>query len=224
MSPERSGPDDVSVDGKTASTGAGSLEGANSGTEPPAPTERAPEHNRGGEQVFAVALMVMGALASVESWRYGLTDETSPLGPGAAPFILGLGLVILGALLVLDGARSRRRERALPVEDAVSLAVTRAGGRREGTAPDPRRSWFGAILQDRGLLNAFAILAILAVALAMTPVVGLIPALALAIFAVGRLVERLSWRASISLGVGGGLFLWLVFAEFLNVRVPTGLF
>ncbi|MGR3599081.1 MAG: tripartite tricarboxylate transporter TctB family protein [Heliomarina sp.] len=88
---------------------------------------------RGAELIFGVFLFVLGLIAAIYGWRYGL-GQLNDIGPGAFPLGLGIAMMILAALAMkeagADGPVSRRLTPAffyLPGIIIWSLLIEGAG-------------------------------------------------------------------------------------------------
>lgn len=87
------------------------------------------------DRAGGAAMMVLGAAAAWRSVGYKLGTLTN-MGPGFFPAAVGVGLVLVGALIV---AGSRTRQGATPVGGSA-LAVAVPG---QDVAPGPQwRGWF----------------------------------------------------------------------------------
>jgi len=151
-----------------------------------------------GELVFACVLTAVSVGAAIVAATYGFTAR-GQLGPGAVPMVVGVLLAVVGAALVLTARRPIRA--ALPVD-----------GTADTGEPDEH--------EPSGTRKAFLVLALLAVAVALGRLVGLIVAIAAFILVVGLVVERLGAARSLVLAaIGAGLF-HVVFDLVLDIPLP----
>lgn len=166
------------------------------------PTLRAPRPNYVG-MAFLGVLTVLGATYAGVAMSYGLTAETNPLGPGAAPAILGL--LMVGCCLVLLGQEFRgyRKNKAAANEGVPS------------TGPEPA----GA----RELAKPLLILLLLTGGLMLVPLVGMIIAMPLSVMAIALVVEKLKPIPAVIMGLVTAGMLWLIFDQLLSVRFPNSL-
>lgn len=167
-----------------------------------APAPAAPRLNYVGLG-FLGFLLVLGVAYTAVALGYGLTAETNPLGPGAAPAAMG-ALLALGSLLLLgQEVRAHRRAKA---------AAARGEDHRQDVQP-------GA----RDLVKPVLILLILITGLMLTPVTGMMIAMPLVVIAIAWFVEKLKPVYILVMGAVTALMLWLVFDLLLSVRFPTSL-
>ncbi|MGO1884526.1 MAG: tripartite tricarboxylate transporter TctB family protein [Citricoccus sp.] len=152
---------------------------------------------------FLAFLLILGAAYAGVALSYGLTAETNPLGPGAAPAVMGL-LLMAGCLILLaQEFRGYRRAKAAVAE-----------GRRHEQESQP-----GA----RDLVKPILILLILVAGLMVTPLIGMMIAMPLVVLSIALFVERLKPTTALIMGAVTALMLWLVFDLLLSVRFPNSL-
>lgn len=152
---------------------------------------------------FLGFLFVLGAAYTGVALTYGLTAETNPLGPGAAPAAMGSLLMVGCLLLMAQEVRAHRRAR-------TAVAHGEDPGRDE--APGVR-----------DLAKPVLILLIVIAGLMLTPVTGMLIAMPLVVMAIARFVERLKPLPVLAMGAVTALMLWLVFDLLLSIRFPTSL-
>jgi len=152
---------------------------------------------------FLGLLTVLGATYAGMAMSYGLNAETNPLGPGAAPAVLGL--LMVGCCLVLLGQEFRgyRKNKAAADAGALSTGANPAGVRE--------------------LAKPLLILVLLTGGLMLVPLVGMILAMPLSVMAIALLVEKLKPVPAVIMGVVTALMLWLIFDQLLSVRFPNSL-
>ncbi len=161
---------------------------------PSAPTGFA----RYAETLVAVGVEAMGIVILLETRDIRVPRAFSSVGPRVVPYIIGWGLVIIGAWYAIDVVRGRPAAPSADSEDA-----------------DPTLPADWAVLG--GLALALAVYAVL-----MEPA-GFVLASALlftmATFAMGsRLIVR-----DAGIGLAVSVITFLVFSEWLGIRLPPGL-
>jgi putative tricarboxylic transport membrane protein len=158
-----------------------------------------------GPAAQAVAFGVLAAVGAAvlgSSFGYGILGEEGRVGPGLLPMVTGL------LLLLLCGGQLLGRLRRLRVgEPPASEPGPDVLGRTE--VQRVRRMW--------------TVVAALPVAVLLIPLLGFLPALGLLVLFVSVVVERRPVLVAlavtaVALAAGHG-----VFAEFLDVPLPTGL-
>lgn len=151
---------------------------------------------------FLAFLLVLGAVYAGVALSYGLSAETNPLGPGAAPAAMGL-LLAVGCLILLgQEIRGHRQAKAAAAE---------------GAAPGP------AAPGGRELVKPLLILLILVAGLMLTPLIGMLIAMPLVVMSIALFVEKLKAVPTLIMGAVTALMLWLVFQQLLSIRFPTSL-
>jgi putative tricarboxylic transport membrane protein len=154
-------------------------------------------------------LAVVGAAVFGTSFGYGILGEEGRVGPGLLPMVTGLLLLLLSGGQLLVRLR-RRRPDGHPLRTARSSVPIR----QEGRSSDP-----GAAQRVRQL---GIVVVALPGAVLLVPLVGFLAALGLLVLFVSAVVERrpplvalLVTAIAVAAGYG-------VFAEFLDVPLPTG--
>ncbi|MFC7403274.1 tripartite tricarboxylate transporter TctB family protein [Citricoccus sp. GCM10030269] len=142
---------------------------------------------------FLVIMIAVGIAYVSVAVSYGLSADTNPLGPGAAPAALGI-LLIVGCLVLL----------------AQEVLAYRRGSAE--AAPGIREA-----------VKPITILLILVVGLMLAPILGMLVAMPLAVVAIALLVEKLKIVPALIMGAVTALMLWLVFQQLLSVRFPNSL-
>lgn len=152
---------------------------------------------------FLVSMIVMGGAYTVMAFGYGLSAERNPMGPGAAPAVLGL-LLITGCLFVLGQEfRSYRRARA----------ANREEGEQEEAGPPAARE----------LVKPLMIVLVLLAGLMLAPVVGMTISMTAVVIVIALVVEKVKLLPSLIMGAVSALMLWGIFQQVLNVRFPDSL-
>jgi putative tricarboxylic transport membrane protein len=176
-------------------------------TDPAAPVADPTSAAPGAQAVAFGVLAALGAAVFGTSFGYGILGEGGRVGPGLLPMVTGLLLLLLGAGQLLARLRRPRSEPPDPApgDDAADDAVD-AFGHTE--AQRVRRLWI--------------VVAALPVALLLVPLIGFLLAFGLLVLFVSAVVERRPPLVALlvaAVAVAGGHG---IFAEFLDVPLPTG--
>lgn len=154
---------------------------------------------------FLLAMVVLGGVYAAMAFGYGLSAETNPMGPGAAPAFLGI-LLIIGCLVLLT-------------QEVVGYRRARSGA----ASDDDAGGEFTPRPAARELTRPLLLVVILLGGLLLTPVVGMTVSMAAAVLAIARVIERLGWIPSSIMTAATALMLWGVFEQLLDVRFPENL-
>lgn len=152
---------------------------------------------------FLIAMIVVGVVYVVAAISYGISAETNPMGPGAAPAALGILLIVCCLVLLGQEYRSQRKATAAAQEGLASAE------------PPPQ----GA----RDLVKPLLILVFLLAGLMLAQVVGMLIAMPLAVIGIALFVERIKPIQALLMGTITALMLWLVFQQLLSIRFPNSL-
>jgi putative tricarboxylic transport membrane protein len=182
----------------------------------------APATETAGPRAQAVAfgvLAVLGAAVFGTSFGYGILGEEGRVGPGLLPMVTGLLLLLLstGQLVtrVLRGGPSRRTARS-------SVPVRQEGRSSDSDGDDgPGVDVFGRTEPQR-VRQLWTVVGALPVAVLLVPLLGFLPALGLLVLFVSAVVERRPPLVAILVTVIAVAAGYGVFAEFLDVPLPTG--
>ena len=136
-------------------------------------------------------LAAVGVVALVISLRLGLWRQNSP-GEGLFPFLMSLGMVLLGAAGLLQDRMKRN-------EPHTESGIDRA-----------------ALLRVGAYLSALVFYA------ATLEVLGFIVATAITVVFILRVAERYSWRATLALTAGTIAGCQLLFVYWLGALLPFG--
>jgi hypothetical protein len=179
------------------------------------------------EEAVAYALLAaVGGYAFLMAFEYDLLNEGNRVGPGLVPAILG-GLIALisGTMLVLTllGHRTRRDHGLAEVAQSVvgDAPVPAALGEAD---PDDGSELdiFGRTAAQR-MRQLQMVTVALVVALLLVPLLGLLGSLGLFGLFASIVVERRPWLSSLAITATSIAVVYLVFAVFLEVPLPTGL-
>lgn len=155
--------------------------------------------------VGSVVLVALGLAFAGGSVQYGIYAEGGRLGPGFMPFVAGSLLVVFGATVGVEALLRRRR--GVATSSASMPPPDREGG-QDGRTRHSVPLLFGLTLA----------------AVALIPVLGFLLAFGLLVFALVVFVERFEAMVGLGMGVGAVFLAWLVFALFLRIPLPAGLF
>jgi putative tricarboxylic transport membrane protein len=146
-------------------------------------------------------LLSIGGYFANASWRLPAGPDPSAPGPGVAPGLLGIALVLCGAVLTLQAviAQSKR----LPSK-TTTLEATASGATK-----DMRRKPVIAII----LLGTCA---------ALLESFGFMLSTFLFLFAGFILLGNARWQAAVSAAAITSVSLWLFFTKLLGVGLPFG--
>lgn len=159
-----------------------------------------------GDYVGALILVVLGATFAAFSVDYGILGEGARIGPGFVPCVVGLLLIIFGATIGWETWQSRVQAASTHSESATA----------SDTATDdaPSHNTTKAVTLIFGLLLIAAYLA---------PILGFLLTFSILVFAILAGVERERIGFSFAISLGIGVLAWLVFYEFMGIRLPLGI-
>jgi putative tricarboxylic transport membrane protein len=126
---------------------------------------------------------------------YEIFTEGGQIGPGFMPFAAGTLLVVFGAMVGVE-----------------ALLRPSHDGREESGGEEGSR-------QTVGLIFALTLGAIL-----LIPLLGFLVSFGLLVFALVSFVEREGLLLGAGMGAAAAVFAWLVFALFLQIPLPAGIF
>jgi putative tricarboxylic transport membrane protein len=174
------------------------------GTSVPVRPDPAETAGPAAQAVAFGVLALLGAAVFGTSFGYGILGEEGRVGPGLLPMVTGLLLLLLsvGQLLV------RLRRLRTPADPAP-------------TGDDARVDVLGRTERQR-VRRLWAVVAALPVAVLLIPPLGFLPALGLLVLFVSAVVERRPPLVAFAVTVVAVAAGYGVFAEFLDVPLPTG--
>lgn len=179
--------------------------------------------------VIGTAILgAVGVAAVVMGLQYGFTQPNGQVGPGFLPVLTG-GFIALAAVLELvrmyvaptssvEGGFMEAIER---VEQEALTALSSHQGGAQGDDAEVE-DIFGRTHAQRGTA-VIRIFAVMLGAILLTPVLGLLISLALMTFVILKVVERKGWVVSILVSLVALAVFHLIFAQGLNVPLPTGM-
>jgi putative tricarboxylic transport membrane protein len=145
-----------------------------------------------------VLVAVGAAFAFGALTGHEIFTEGGRIGPGFMPFAAGTLLVVFGVMVGVE---------------ALVRTPRGAGGREEpGGGEEGSRSAVGVIF------------ALTLVAILLIPLLGFLVSFGLLVFALVSFVEREGLLLGAGIGVGAAVVAWLVFALFLQIPLPVGIF
>lgn len=147
--------------------------------------------------IGAGLIVALGAAFAIGATQYGLFGEGGRIRPGFMPFAAGTSLVVFGAMV-----------------GAEALLRTSRGSAERGEPVGEEGS-----RQTVGLIFALTLVAIL-----LMPLLGFLISFGLLVFALVSFVEREGLLLGAGMGAGAAVFAWLVFALFLQIPLPAGIF
>jgi putative tricarboxylic transport membrane protein len=163
----------------------------------PGPQPR-PAGGRGsllGPRLFAIGLLALGLFILLDALRFGRGSGFRPIGPAFVPTIVAGGLVVLAVVLLV-------RTTLRPDADLAEYVAEQAAS----------TSW-----PTVGLI----IVALVGYALLLGPL-GYIPATTLLVPIAARILGSAEIVRDGIVGLVVSVAIWLVFTQFLGVRLPAG--
>lgn len=159
-----------------------------------------------GDYVGALILVALGATFTAFSVDYGILGEGARIGPGFVPCVVGLLLVVFGVTIGWETRQSRAQPASTVAEEDTAPDAT--------TEEEPPRNTTKIVT---------LVFALLLVAVILAPILGFIPTFSLLVFAILAGVEREHIGLSFAISLGIGLLAWLLFYEFMGIRLPLGI-
>jgi len=148
-----------------------------------------------GPRLFAIGLLALGLFILLDALRFGRGSGFRPIGPGFVPTIVAGGLVVLAVVLLV-------RTTLRPDADLAEYVAEQAAS----------TSW-----PTVGLI----IVALVGYALLLGPL-GYIPATTLLVPIAARILGSAEIVRDGIVGLVVSVAIWLVFTQFLGVRLPAG--
>jgi len=177
-----------------------------------------------GELVAYGVLVVLGVAVLVSSFTYDVFLEEKRIGPGFLPMLLGVLLVLLSGAALISSLRSSRAEPVSVLEtlagadDGTSDAAAAASAEGESGVDVLGRTPKERVKQMRIVVAATF------VTLLLVPYAGFLLAFGALVLFIATVVERRSWLSALAITAVAVAVVYGVFAVFLNVPLPTGLF
>lgn len=193
--------------------------------------EKDPPRNKPelADVVGTAILGVVGGVAAVMGFQYGITGENGQVGPGMLPLLTGTFIFLASAAEIFRlyfarvGTSGGRIMSA--VEDIEARAAKSIGAVDDSDsddAADGDLDTFGRTEKQRNR-TPFYIFFTFGVALLLIPVLGLIVSLAAAILFLLLVIERQKWWTSAATTIGAAAFVYVVFGLVLSVPMPSGM-
>lgn len=159
-----------------------------------------------GDYVGALILVAVGAAFSTLSVDYGIWGEGARITPGFVPFVVGLLLVAFGAMIGWETWRSRVKSTTPPSEnDTESNSITSKELRYNTTK------------------TVALVFGLLLIAVILAPILGFLITFSILVFVILAGVEREHIGFSFAISLGIGLLAWLIFYQFMGIRLPLGI-
>jgi len=171
-------------------------------------------------------LTAVGGYAFINAFDYPVFNEGNRIGPGLLPAIIGGLITVISAVLLvltLTGHRARHDLGQAVVVQSVAPNTLVEPGSAETAEPDAETDLdiFGRSAAQR-MRQLQMVTVALVVALLLVPLVGLLGAMALFCLFASIVVERRPWLSSVLITAVSITVIYLVFAVFLEVPLPTG--
>lgn len=194
-------------------------------------TENNPPRNKPelADVVGTAILGVVGGVAAIMGFGYGLTVEGGQVGPGMLPFLTGTFIFVASSAEIFrlffarvgtSGGRIMSAVEEIEANAAESIDAV-AESRPDDSSSDDLDT-FGRTEKQRNRAPFYIFIAFGA-ALALIPVSGLIISLAAAILFLLLVVEKQKWWTSAATTIGAAVFVYIVFGLVLSVPMPTGM-
>lgn len=194
-------------------------------------TEKNPPRNKPelADVVGTAILGVVGGVAAIMGFGYGLTVEGGQVGPGMLPFLTGTFIFVASSAEIFrlffarvgtSGGRIMSAVEEIEANAAESIDAV-AESRPDDSSSDDLDT-FGRTEKQRNRAPFYIFIAFGA-ALALIPVSGLIISLAAAILFLLLVVEKQKWWTSAATTIGAAVFVYIVFGLVLSVPMPTGM-
>lgn len=148
-------------------------------------------------------ITIIGIAAFTMSWQYPLMSGHQ-MGPGMVPLIASAGLTVLGVLLLVDEIRR-----------GSILEGDGAGAAEIEQTPEQLKATHRKLVLV-GLITLAACL--------LFPLLGLLPALCVAIFALSAFVEKMPKALSAIIAAAAFGVMYVIFVAVLHVDMPFGAF
>ena len=178
-----------------------------------------------GELTAFGVLVVLGGAIFASSFGYGIFLEENRVGPGFLPMLLGLLLVLLSGSQLVAALRSSRPQPVSVLETLVGSAGAATETPATSSAQDDEPG-----IDVLGRTHGFRVrqmrmvVAATFVTLLLVPYAGFLLAFGALVLFIATVVERRSWLSAVAITATAVAVVYGVFAVFLNVPLPTGLF
>lgn len=155
---------------------------------------------RRGVLIAYALITAIGLAFVVGSYSYTYQMESGQVGPGYLPRFVGGIVIILGVLLVIQELRGGS---VLAGDSGV----------------DESRK-----LDRSTIIKLVIVFALMALAVTATPLIGIIPSLAILVAVLGIFVEKMPKITTMCFVIGASVGAYIIFIEVLNVPLPMGIF
>ncbi len=172
--------------------------------------ERGPTGARGGSllgpRIVAGALLALAVILIVSAIGIARGGGYSVIGPATIPFVVAIGLLVLGAIFAL-------RTTVLPDTDLAGLAAEEERATHWPTVGLTALALVGySLALDGFVLGPLDV-----------PGLGYIVATGLFLPVTARILGSRSPIRDVIVGLGVGIVIYFGFTEFLGVRLPAGI-
>ncbi|GAA4510591.1 tripartite tricarboxylate transporter TctB family protein [Brevibacterium yomogidense] len=169
-----------------------------------------------------VGTLIMGALgaaATLMGLGYGVFVEGNHVGPGFMPmaigiFIFGASMLELGRILIASDSLKENSVMAV-------VETTQQDAAEQIAEVQGELDTFGRTQKQRNRAP-FYIFLVLAVALLLVDLLGLVVSFALAVAFMVIVIERRPWWVGIIATSSAVAFIYVIFKLILNIPLPTG--
>lgn len=189
-----------------------------------------PSALRRGRLVFDLVALAIGAAAIISGFGYRVVLDNGQIGPGFMPLLAGVLIVVFA---LIDGVREYTGNPLdSPIDNQIDAeleqvaaeraeAMDASGNADDGSSSDERDTSAGAT----GAARKFVlVVAVMFVALLLTPVLGMIPAFFLMLLAITLGVERLKILTAALVSILATAAIYGIFVMLLGIRLPIGIF
>lgn len=167
-----------------------------------------------GELIALTVLAALGIFLIATAGQYTVLRDDGQVGGGFLPLIAGIALTALSGLQLIGTAAKVRRL----LRDPAALERTAAVRVQANAEPDA----FGRTGKER-LRQLGKVVIALILAVAATPLVGLLGGLALLSIYISWFVERRPWWTSILISAISVGLVFAIFVLLLGIPLPNGL-
>lgn len=161
-----------------------------------------------GESVALLLLGLVGAYLAISSFGLGLRTNGAWVAPGTMPLAVGTPLCLIAVVRLIGLAKAGRA----PVDAEPAVAEQQ----------DDDRDIFGRTAAQR-VRQLWIVIAALAVAIALVPLLGFPVAFGALVFFIATVVERQRLLVAGIVTAVSLLAVHLIFVKFLGVPLPNGL-
>lgn len=186
-----------------------------------APRRMARVKEKRSDLIGTLILGALGAAATLMGFGYGVFVEGNQVGPGFMPvavglFIFGASMLELGRILLANDELKEDSMMAA-VEEVQHDAAEQISESRQADELDT----FGRTQKQRNRAPLYIFL-VLAAALLLVDLLGLVVSFALAVAFMIIVIERRPWWVGLVATASAVAFIVVIFKLILNIPLPTG--